>query len=270
MSSVSGILASYYLQELKTQEGVTGITGVQPENVIQLLSETYPNWTWEVVSERITSIETCIMDVRVYLPGRILYGRTVYNEENAGTAHYKAIQNACEALEFNNSSNKQQQVTSNFTTPTQPQQTSNQAKPIQGDIVSEQEIMDIVMNNNAKVDKKTAQPENKMIENLEQLNNDPRTEVPYDKISDKCFDQMEESMATTAATQQSQQKPVKFTKEQVDAVNKIKTDFNIINNEMFGNYVNSWDPKLSRKSDLTPANVDSFIKWANSLGEIPR
>ena len=43
--------------------------------------------------------------------------------------------------------------------------------------------------------------------------------------------------------------------------------FDITNDEMFGNYVNTWDKRLSSKRDINPGNIDAFLDWADSLGE---
>lgn len=60
------------------------------------------------------------------------------------------------------------------------------------------------------------------------------------------------------------QKPKKFSNEQINKVKKIKADFNITNDAAFCNLIHSWNPDFTRKEDLTPENIDSFIDWANS------
>jgi hypothetical protein len=37
---------------------------------------------------------------------------------------------------------------------------------------------------------------------------------------------------------------------------------------MFGNYVNTWDKKLTSKSQITPENVESFLAWTENLGKM--
>ena len=59
-----------------------------------------------------------------------------------------------------------------------------------------------------------------------------------------------------------------FSQRQIDRLNKFKVDFDIINDEMFGNFVNTWDKNLSSKSDIVPSNANAFLDWAENLGKM--
>ena len=59
-----------------------------------------------------------------------------------------------------------------------------------------------------------------------------------------------------------------FSQRQIDRLNKFKADFDIMNDEMFGNYVNTWDKSLTSKKDITPANANAFLSWVENLGKM--
>ena len=59
-----------------------------------------------------------------------------------------------------------------------------------------------------------------------------------------------------------------FSQRQIDRLNQFKKDFDIINDDMFGNYVNTWDKTLFSKQDIIPANVDGFLNWVENLGKM--
>ena len=59
-----------------------------------------------------------------------------------------------------------------------------------------------------------------------------------------------------------------FSQRQIDGLNKFKKDFDILNDQMFDNYVNTWDKTLTSKKDITPANADAFLAWAENLGKM--
>jgi hypothetical protein len=267
--SVSEVLAHHYLTEMKDQKANVGLEA--SEDIMQSLSNAYPDWTWEVVDDRHLLNDISIITVRVYIPGRVLFGRTSYSLQEANEAHYRAIADACKSLNPNKSLIKktEQPVAA-------PQQIPAPSSKPAENIISEQEIMDIVMSNNAKVDKQIVsdtteqqQPQTGTINSLSELKNDPRTEVPFEEISNQCFDEMAAAISPAPAKPQPANTAHGFSTEQINAMKKIKADFNILNDDMLGNYINSWNPKLSKKSDLTPENVNGFIQWAENLGGCP-
>jgi hypothetical protein len=59
-----------------------------------------------------------------------------------------------------------------------------------------------------------------------------------------------------------------FSQSQVDKLNQFKADFDVLNDDMFANYVKTWDKALKSKGDITPSNVNTFLAWVDSLGKM--
>ena len=41
----------------------------------------------------------------------------------------------------------------------------------------------------------------------------------------------------------------------------------IMNDTMFGKWVNTWDKRYTAKSDITPQNVESFLAFVENMGK---
>jgi hypothetical protein len=53
----------------------------------------------------------------------------------------------------------------------------------------------------------------------------------------------------------------KFSKEQVERVNRLKAKLNIKTDEEFNKYLQRWNANIKTKSQLTPDNIDDFLDF---------
>lgn len=243
------------LYEMYVNNGILkefSIIDIKPKTILQNLTNAGIKYTWETVrDERLDNIQS-VIEVRVYLPGHILYGRHVYKTADASDAHLYAITNAIQIIV----SNKQTEQSIQPTTSTQ------QSQPL-----SQEEILNMVQ-------------ENSKITTAEQFEKDPREEIPFDEV-DMDLNELDKLLSGNAAskvygTEQQSSQPQQqqivshgFTQNQINAINEFKQRLNITNDTMLGNYINSWDNKLSKKEDLNPSNIDAFIEWTKSVGKAP-
>lgn len=235
------------------------ITDIKPKTILQNLTNAGIKYTWETVrDERLDNIQS-VIEVRVYLPGHILYGRHVYKTADASDAHLYAITNAIQIIV----PNKQIEQSIQQTAPTQQSQSLQQ----QSQPLSQEEILNMVQESNK-------------ITTAEQFEKDPREEIPFDEV-DMDLNELDKLLSGNAAskvygTEQQPSQPQQqqivshgFTQNQINAINEFKQRLNITNDAMLGNYINSWDNKLSKKEDLNPSNIDAFIEWTKSVGKAP-
>lgn len=257
-----------------------------PSDIIRALDRHFSGqWAWEVTDERIyDSVETRVMTtVAVYVPGRILTGRAFTDIDGYHSNHFTAIFNACqsimEAQQGNNVGNTTQQSAPVSTPQPEPQQT-NQSSSMQ---MTPEQIMAMANGTPAPAPEQPKQQNNGMINTREEFynyteNGQPVDAVPFDKISDQCHKELEEELfagkmnppvdPNAPAVPQANNNPKGFTPEQIQKVNQFKKDFDIVDDAMFANFVNSWNSNYHSKKDLTPENVDEFLQWANGLGEM--
>lgn len=233
-----------------------------PKTILKELTKADIKYTWETVKdERIDDIQS-VIEVRVYLPGHILYGRHIYKTADVSDAHLYAISNAIKIVvreKENPEVIKEEQVQQPVQEPVPNfEEKINTAPSI---ALSQEEILGMIQ----QVDTK--------ITTAEQLNNDPREEIPFEDVAlspdelDNLFNVNNQQQGQPVPQQQVHN--TNFTEAQINAVKQIKTNFNITTDESFGNLINAWNKKFTSKRDLTADNVDSFITWANNLGKCP-
>lgn len=214
------------------------------------------DWAWELADEKVIEDGTGVnvmTTVTLFTPGRIYTGRSYCKIRDYSVNHLHALVDACKPF------------TKAGSTQTTPQQNNIQSSSQQ---MSADQIAAML---------NQGQPQ-QQVDNLAQLYNykdeqgRPTDEVPYDNITPNCMDQIHQEMGIPVvqpAPQQPQQNIGKhgYTQAQIDRMNKFKQDFDITNDQMFGNYVNTWDKRLSSKKDITPQNIDAFLDWTDTLGE---
>lgn len=226
-----------------------------PETILKKLTETGIKYTWETIKEEKINGKQSVIEVKVYLPSHILYGRHVYETEaDASTVHLYAISNAIKNIVSNADVKPAIQEQ-----PKPVQQSSSANTPL-----SQEDVLNMMMQQ---------QNQNTDLTTAEQFNNDNREEIPFEDVK-MDIEELNNLLSGTTKTQeqpQSVQQSVShgFTQDQINAINDFKRKMNITNDAMLGNYINSWDNKLSRKEDLNPSNIDSFIQWTQSVGKAP-
>lgn len=255
-----------------------------PSDIIQALDRHFSGqWAWEISDERLyDSGKTRVMTtVAVYVPGRVLTGRAFTDLDGYHENHLSAIFNACQSImEAQQGSNATGQTAPAPAPQPEPQQTQS-AAPMQ---MTPEQIM--AMANGTQSTPTPEQPkqqDNGMINTREEFynyteNGQPVDAVPFDKISDQCHKELEDELfaqrMNPPVDPNAQQVPQAgnnakgFTQEQIQRVNQFKKDFDILDDAMFANFVNSWNSNYHSKKDLTPENVDAFLDWASNLGEM--
>lgn len=243
------------LKELYVNGVITVLpfNNITPRTILQELTNAGIKYTWETVrDERIDNIQS-VIEVRVYLPSHILYGRHVYKTIDAFDAHLYAIANAIKLIVKNNVQEKSIPVKENIEY-TQPQQTeTGHTRTYQP--LSQEQILNMV------------QEENK-ITTAEQFTNDPREEIPFDEV-DLDIEELNKLVSGKTNSQNQQQTSHGFTQEQINAINEFKRNLGITDDISFGKYINAWNGKYTRKEDLNPSNIDSFIEWTKIAGKAP-
>jgi len=59
----------------------------------------------------------------------------------------------------------------------------------------------------------------------------------------------------------------RWSPEKVEAMNKFKERFEIVNDEQLVRYLSLWRPEITSKRQLNPENVEEFIKWADGMAQ---
>ena len=210
---VTEVLINTYCQ-CNTPEILT-IDTTNPKMILQNLTNAKVRYTWETVrDERIDNIQS-VIEVRVYLPGHILYGRYVYKTADASDAHLYAINDAVKTIIYN---------TAEAEKPAPISQPTPQSVPTQQP-VTQADILNMLQETGAI---------NTPITTAEQLNNDPRDEVPFEDFALDA-NELDKLIGGNISTQQSAPAPVQqpqntvngFTQEQIQAINNFKQQMGI-------------------------------------------
>ena len=229
------------------------------------------NWTWEIADEKLVMDNSAICTtVTVYIPGRILTGRSLCKIKDYHENHLHAILNAVSFM----IDIKLAQTTSNSNNVT--------------NNISQQMTPDQIM--------KAINQQHPMVNTKEQFYNYkdeqgmPADEVPFDQITNNCYQELQqrtieqpyqENPSNQNSVPQSQQnienqssdydtpqnKYKGFSQHQIDRLNQFKKDMCITNDEMFGKWVNTWKKEYCSKSDITPNNVEDFLLFVENMGK---
>lgn len=219
-------------------------------------------WTWELADERFAMDNTTVCTtITLFTPGKVYTGRSLCKIKDYASNHLFAILNACESF-----------INHNIAKQEQPQQSSP----------SQQMTPDQIMN---AIGQQPQQQVNTAAQfyNYKDEQGMP-SQVPFDAMTDNCHKELQQEMGMTQHLPQQpepqqntnstpgydepQARYKGFSQKQIDGLNKFKKDFDIMNDQMFDNYVNTWNKSFTSKKDITPANADDFIAWANGLGKM--
>ena len=213
-------------------------------------------WTWELADERFAKDNSVVCTtVTVYIPGRILTGRSLCKIQDYHEVHLRAILNACSTF-----------ITKKMTV------TNNETKQQEVKQMTPEEIMNMVQGQQP-----STLPVNSASQfyNYEDNQGLPNQGVPFDQITENCHQELTNQIdsSTNQSTPDSigydepNPKLRGFTQHQIDRLNKLKQDLGISSDHMFGNYVHTWNATLSKKSDITPDNVEAFLDWAEIIAK---
>ena len=268
-------LQTYANMYCQGTEKLFAITINTNETYREALTRSNVQWTYEIVNDIAMFDDLRAITVRVYLTGEIRTGRYVYGDREAQKAHYLAIEDALSQMPIFVHSNAQKPQEQPQTTSAPIQEVPVERTQQTSQPLSQEEILNMVMQ---QQNTSTPQPDistDAPITTVEQLNNDTRTEIPFEEfqLSEDELDKMLGGNAQAPVEEQPvpvpQQTPTSFTPEQIQRMNNFKQKFSINTDADFGKYVNAWDKKYTSKRDITPANIESFLKYVEELGEFP-
>ena len=269
-------LQTYVNMYCQGTEKLFAITCKENETYREVLTKNNIQWTYEIVDDISLFENKRAITVRVYLVGEIHTGRYVYTENTADKAHYLAVEDALSQMSVF--------VRQSIQTISEQSQTTSEPTPIQETPVehtqktsqplSQEEILSMVIQQQNTSTSQSDTSTNTPITTVEQLNNDTRSEIPFEEyqLSDDELDKMLGINAQSPTEETSipaQQVPTTFTPEQIQRMNNFKQKFGVNTDADFGKYVNAWDKKYTSKRDITPANIESFLKYVEDLGEFP-
>ena len=228
------------------------------------------NWTWEIADEKLVMDNSAICTtVTVYIPGRVVTGRSLCKIKDYHENHLHAI---LDAVSFMIDMRLVQPVPQNNTVNNNSQQ------------MTPDQIMAAVNQQQPMVNTK------EQFYNYKDKQGMPADGVPFDQMTDNCHQELQQEM--TGQPQQAmppQQNPTSqpqqnmdnqsadydapqakykgFSQHQIDRLNQFKKDMDIMNDTMFGKWVNTWDKRYTAKSDITPQNVESFLAFVENMGK---
>ena len=276
-------LTKYYLGQQMT-------TSQMPEtayfDIQKALDEHFQkNWTWELVDERVVedgSGVNVMTTVMLYTPGRVYTGRSYCKVRDYHENHLHALLNACKSFMTVGKATQPTPIPQ-----TSPQQMSaDQISAMLGQQQAPQQPIDTAA----------------QFYNYKDEQGRPANEVPFDQMTDNCTKELQQEMGMVQKDEPDQvpfntgnpggmvyppnnpQPPQQnmaqapqpqqqtglingYTQQQIDRMNKFKKDFDITDDVMFGNYVNTWDKRFTSKKDINPGNIDAFLAWVDTLGE---
>lgn len=205
-------------------------------NIIESLDGyTNHNFAWEISSEVIvkdkeTNDENIMTTVTLYIPGGIYTGRSLCFSKDYANNHLHALVDACTTFTAKIKNDSEQPK----------EQTNNNLQ------MSTDEIMNMV-NSAAQAD------------NFKDNHGRPTNEIPLDNITDKGQKDIHYEQNMTPHRD-------RYTQDEIAFLRQMQIDLNIQTPEEFGKYVHSWSKgKLSKKSDINPDNVTSFIEYIKSI-----
>lgn len=249
-------LCKFYMGLLPEKKG-TKMPEVPYTDIIPALDKYFGElWTWELADERFAMDNTMVCTtVTLYTPGRVYTGRSLCKIKDYHTNHLFAILDACQTF---------------ISKQAAPQNTSPQPAP--GQQMTTDQIMSALGQTAPTQQVNTAA----QFYNYKDNNGVPLQGVPMDAMTENCHKELQQEVMNPSTPPQAAptdydaplEKYKGFSQRQIDRLNKFKKDFDILNDEMFGNYVNTWDKTLTSKSQITPANADAFLAWAESLGKM--
>lgn len=255
-------LCKFYMGQ---EKAFTKMPEVVYTDIIKALDKHFNyNWTWEIADEKLVMDNSAICTtVTVYIPGRVVTGRSLCKIKDYHENHLHAILNAISFM-----------IDKKTAQPTPQNDMNNVTQQM-----SPEQIMAAVGQQSSMVNTK------EQFYNYKDEQGMPAESVPFNKISENCQQELNQEMVGQPSApqqipnQQTQQnmssseydapqpKYKGFSQHQIDRLNQFKKDMGIMNDEMFGKWVNTWDKRFEHKSDITPQNVESFLAFVENMGK---
>lgn len=244
------------------------VSGLMPEvayfDIVKALNQyTSGNWAWELISETFAMDNSVIaVTVQLYIPGHVFSGRATCPVKEFANAHLYALVDAAIPFTSKSGVNPNQQPQS----------------PPSGNMSADQ-IMNAINGNGGNIDSSA------QFYNHKDANGVQSDSVPFDGMSDKAHQELQNEMGMGNAmnppqqpdnsnnSQQNndeynrpQEKLNGYSQSQIDRIAAFKKKWDVMNNDMFNNYVRMWNKDMTKK-DLNPQNIEQFLAWADTLGK---
>ena len=206
-------------------------------------------WAWEVTDEKLIMDGTMVSTtVALYIPGRVLTGRSLVKIKDYGENHLYALANACSSIFVRTEAPKNE-----ASAPVNTQMTPDQIMSMVGGPAPQTPTQPSVQSipfDDPSIPF-TMGPD---------INPTPAPQ-PYVPTP-----QAQQPMANASYTQPN---PALngYSQCQVDRMNRVKQALDIINDTMLGNWISTWNSAFSSKKDLNPMNIDKFLDWAEDFAK---
>lgn len=246
------------------------------DEILEVLDRYFHNnWTWEISDEKLFADGLNVSTtVTVYFPGRVLTGRSFCKIQDYPKNHLKAIHEACQCITDKRVNTEDKKVD---TVKTKEQNTINQKQDSINDILAHSSNIQMADTSSLIDSMGMVEVANDCPLYDSAAGETPETIPPTIKIPAEMAEEINKNSTPTSISNQSenpgyeepQEKYKGFSQKQMDDINQFKVDFDVSNDEMFINYIKTWsNNQKTKKSDLTPQNIDSFIKWVKELGKM--
>lgn len=249
-------LAKYYLGLPIAQGKMATPT---PDTILPCLEEyTGGKWSWEVTSEFMVMDNTVVCtNVALYIPGRVLTGRSTCAVKDVATNHLNALIDATKLISLTNTNTHTpapqvstpqtnmtvDQIQNALNANTQQPAPSQQPAQQNGDLPFYFGPTD-----------PNAPPEVKAQYAAQQAAQPPQTPS-----------QPQGGTTTPPDYDAPQERYKGFSQHQMDRMADFKKRAEVINDEVLRNYIHMWNPNFFSKAHLTPQNVDDFFDWYDRL-----
>lgn len=224
---------------------------------------TQHHFAWEIASEvvirdKATNDDNIMTTVTLYMPGGIFTGRSLCFAKDYANNHLYALVDACKTFTSEIKSDKQNQAQE---TMSQVEQSNSNTDNTNNGFMSTEDILNLVQNQQIQQVPKQEINSAAQADNYKDSQGRHSDSVPYNNISDKGHQDIIQNQGMA-------QHRDRYTSEEIAFLRQMQIDLDIKTPEEFGKYVHSWSKgKLSKKSDINPDNVTSFIEYIKSLGE---
>ena len=251
-------LTKFYLSQSSVQ--VNPMPETAYFDIIKALDKHFNKcWAWTLESETFAMNDTRVSaTVHLYVPGHVYTGRATCEVKDFATVHLFALTDACQTFMEKENANPIQQPSP---------QTNN---------MTSEQIMNAINGNNQM--NNAAQ-----VYNHKDSNGVQSDTVPYDGVTDQAHKELENEI-NGAMNQPTQPNPSQnnaqqnsdyerpkpelngYSQRQIDDIEKFKQKWDIVNNQMFNNYIQMWNKNFT-KANLNPQNIDDFLKFTEKLGK---
>lgn len=256
-------LAKYYLG-LPTAQGK--IAAPTPSTILSCLEGyTSGKWTWETTDE-FTLMDNSMLctNVALYIPGRVLSGRSVCPVKESANNHLNALIDAVKVITVDGDVSRPRVIES----PSTVQPTGMTVDQIQNALNANQQQQGAPLPAPAP---QPSQDDSDLPFYFGPTDPNAPPEVKAQYAAQQAAQQLQTPPPPQGNTQYPadydapQERYKGFSQHQMDRMADFKKRAEVINDEVLRNYIHMWNPNFCSKAHLTPQNVDEFFDWYDRL-----